>query len=550
MPRFQSPLRIFALLLLAIVACALQTRSAAAITPESPEVKALIERSLSFLAGNNHEKIGGRCLVALAFKKNGRDVNFGKIRDAIAGCQAQNFSNFTVCDNYNLALMIIFLCELEDEAHRPLIQRMLTELLKRQLPIGAWTYDGSQFGDTSQTQYGVLAMWIADRHGYDVPIQHIANSINWFIRTQDATGSFTYQPTDPGPTNSQRLTQQPPFTMSLGSAACSSLYILRELVVLPGEDPNQVVAGGNAAPLKKIPGAMQAVGEKKGPSKITRRRAVGGVDKARMQTAIKDGNAWLAKNLTMEPPAEWKHYAFYAYERYASFRDLIENTPEEEPKWYTDMYENLKKTIKADGSWEGGDTPVAATAFAVLVLSRSTQKAIKQAEKLGEGTLQGGMGLPPKTEDLQERNGRIVDSPLTGKIDDLLSILDDPDNPDVRAMADTNTVITLDADLSKRTSQITRLRAMVSNESYETRLVAVRSLAKDRNLDNVPVLLYALSDPDIRIIREADKGLKFVSRKLQGVVELDTPTKEKLTALRTRWRDWYLSIKPDAELLD
>ncbi|WP_254513767.1 hypothetical protein [Anatilimnocola floriformis] len=547
MPRLHAPLQIVAPLLIALF-CASIVPSAAAVTPESPEVKALIEKALSFLAKETHEKVGGKCLIALAFKKNGRDANFGKIKEAVAACQAHPFAAPVQCDNYNLALMIIFLCETEDEAHRPQIQRMLAELLKRQLPIGAWTYDGSPLGDTSQTQYGVLAMWIADRHGYDVPLPHITNAMNWLIRTQDPTGAWGYHANLP--TGSQRAAQLP-LTLSLSSAAAGSLYILKELVLLPGENPKGTAGGAKDPPPKKTPGALQAVGgeKKTGPS-VTRRRPIQGVDTAALNNVLRDGNGWIEKNFTVEPPAEWKHYAFYAYERYASFREVLEDNAVEEPKWFNDIFENLKKTVKPDGSWDGGDTPVAATAFSVLVLSRSTKKAIKRAEALGEGILLGGMGLPPDVKDLKERNGKLVSAPLTGNIDDLLSILDDPDNADVRAMADDKSVIALDADLSRRTGQITKLRAMVSHESYETRIVAVRSIAKVRDLDNVPVLLYALSDPDVRVIREADRGLRFISRKLQGVVELDTPTKEKLATLRSRWREWYVAIKPDAELLD
>jgi hypothetical protein len=547
MLRFSSPLRSRAVALFVVFAFSgWLARPAQAILPESPEVKALIERSLSFLSSNNHDKLGGRCLVALAFKKNGRDTSFGKIRDAIADCQKQRFDGFINCDNYNLALMIIFLCEMEDEAHRPLIQRMLAELLKRQMPGGGWTYDGSPVGDTSQTQYGALAMWIADRHGFDVPVANIANTMNWLIRTQDPSGAWGYHANEP--VGSQRAPQSP-LTMSLSGAALGSLYILKELVILPGED-GPVASVSKGADGKKLPGALQAVGKKAAATQVTRRRPVGNVDNSRFKTALNDGNAWMEKNFTLEPPHEWKHYAFYAYERYASFREVIEDNPVEEPKWFTDMYENLKKTIKPDGSWDGGDTPVAATAFAVLVLSRSTKKAIKRAEALGEGTLVGGMGLPPKVADIKERNGRLVDSPLSGSIDELLGILEDKDNPEAIGMAETKAVIQLDADLSRRTGQVTRLRTLVSHESFETRLVAVRSLAKDRNLENVPVLLYALSDPDIRVIREADRGLRFISRKLAGVVVLDTPTKETLAALRDGWKKWYLSIKPDAELLD
>ena len=533
--------------LLAIACCAVfATPPAHAILPEDPEVKKVIEKALSFLAKSNHEKVGGKCLIALAFKKNGRKADFGKIREAIAACQSAPIAPQSACDNYNLPLMIIFLIELEDEQYRPLIQKMLAEMMKRQMVNGAWGYEGSPQGDTSQTQYGVLAMWIADRHGYDIPVPAIANAMNWILKTQDPSGAWSYQGIES--TTSARVEQDAnSISMSLSGAALGSLYILKELVILPGEDAIASGGGsGNKTPAEtKRPKDLQLVQEKKASAQVTRRRPAN-VDNARVKKSMQDGNAWMAKNFSVEPGAEWKHYAFYAYERYASFKDLIDGDGVEEPKWFTDIFNNLQKTQHADGSWEGGDTPVAATAFGVLVLSRSTAKAIKRAEALGEGIMLGGMGLPPKVEDIKERNGKLVDSPLTGNIDDLLSILEDNKAGDI----DPDQALKLDADLTKRNSQITRLRAMVSAESYDTRLVAVRSLAQVRDLDNVPVLIYALSDPDIRIVRAADRGLRFVSRKLEGVMPIENGSKETKSALRSAWGKWFLSIRPDAELLD
>lgn len=547
MSRFYSAARArLVLSLLAIVCCAvLGAQTAYAILPEDPEVKKVIEKALSFLAKSNHEKVGGKCLIALSFKKNGRPITFGKIQEAIAACKAAPISPQAACDNYNLPLMLIFLIELEDDQYRDLAQRMLTEMLKRQMQNGAWGYEGSPQGDTSQTQYGVLAMWIADRHGYDVPVPAIERAMNWILKVQDPSGGWGYQGIES--TTSARVQQDAnSITMSLSGAALGSLYILKELVILPGDDAVATPGGGNKPAVDgKRPKDLQLVQEKKASAQVTRRRPAN-VDSARVKKSMQDGNAWLAKNFSLEPSAEWKHYAFYAYERYASFKDLIDGDGVEEPKWFTDIFNNLQKTQHPDGSWEGGDTPVAATAFGVLVLSRSTAKAIKRAEALGEGIMLGGMGLPPKVADLKERNGKLVDSPLTGSVDDLLSVLEDNKNGDF----DSDQALKLDADLTKRTSQITRLRAMVSAEKYDTRLVAVRSLAQVRDLDNVPVLIYALSDPDIRIVRAADRGLRFVSRKIEGVMPIENGSKETKAALRSAWSKWFLSIRPDAELLD
>jgi hypothetical protein len=517
-------------------------RTARGVTPESPEVKALVEKALTYLETQTHEHVGGKCLIGLAFKKNGRKVSHPKVKEAIDACLTTKFSSFQECDNYDLALMIIFLCEMEDERHGPVIQRMLAELLKRQKPHGGWGYEAIPTGDTSQTQYAVLAMWIAERQKFNVPLQNIAAVMNWLIRTQDRYGAWGYQATDPGP--GQPRVDQTPLTMSLASAACGSLYILQSLVIVPGEI-NPAVANQS-----KLPGALEVV-ETKGPGQEIPRRPITGVDGGQLRRAQVDGSNWLNKNFTVEP-LQWEHYTFYAYERYASFKEAAEKSAEEEPKWYNDFYKRLAATTHMDGHWDGNEGGPISTAFSVLVLSRSTKKAIKRVEEvLGEGIMLGGMGLPPKTEDLQEKNGKIVEtSKGAGSIDQLLNLIEE-DNPELIRMAeDPSASVKLDDDVTKRTSQILKLRSTVTSGTPEARLIAVRSLGRVRNLDNVPVLLFALNSEDLRIVYAADRGLRFISRKFDGVLKwevADTATKQ---ALRKAWREWYLSIKPDAELLD
>jgi hypothetical protein len=518
--------------------------AALAVTPESPEVKALVEKGLTYLTTATHEQVGGKCLIALAFKKNGRDANHPKVKEAIDACYAAKFASYQEADNYNLGLMIIFLCELENDRHKPYIQRMLTELLKRQKPNGGWGYDTLPQGDTSQTQYACLAMWIADRRGFEVPLQHIGAAMNWLIRTQDRYGGWGYQGNDPG-VGQPRL-EQTPLTVSLTSAACGSLYILQSLVVVPGEvDPaasKQVV---------KLPGAVQVV-ETKRPGQDLPRRPITGVDGALLRKAQVEGSNWLSKNITGPPQQDWEHYAYYAYERFASFKEVAERNEEEEPKWYNDMFKRFSATMRSEGYWDGSDTSAVATAFTVLILSRSTKKAIKRVEEvLGEGIMLGGMGLPPTTADLQERNGKIVESSKgAGNIDQLLSLIEE-DNPELIRMAeDPTAAVKLDDDITKRTSQIAKLRSTVTSGTPEARLIAVRSLGRVRSLDNVPILLYALGSEDLRIVYAADRGLRFISRKFDGVLKWEVADEATKQALRKAWREWFLSIKPDAELLD
>ena len=110
--------------------------------------------------------------------------------------------------------------------------------------------------------------------------------------------------------------------------------------------------------------------------------------------------------------------------------------------------------------------------------------------------------------------------------------------------------LSLDADLTKRTSQLARLRELVTNENFEARLAAVKTLGRARDLDNVPALIYALSDPDWRVVEAARDGLCFISRKFQGYGPPPQPTEQQVQAARARWKEWYLAIRPEGQLMD
>jgi hypothetical protein len=80
--------------------------------------------------------------------------------------------------------------------------------------------------------------------------------------------------------------------------------------------------------------------------------------------------------------------------------------------------------------------------------------------------------------------------------------------------------------------------------------LAVKTLGKDRDLDNAPVLIYALTDPDIRVVLEADRALRALSRKVDGVGLEPGATREQIAEAKKAWTAWLVSIRPDAQLLD
>src|SRR5688572_25238799 len=57
----------------------------AQFTPDSPEVKKVVESALGFLAQKTDDRLGAKCLIGLAFHKAGR-TNHPRVREAIDDC--------------------------------------------------------------------------------------------------------------------------------------------------------------------------------------------------------------------------------------------------------------------------------------------------------------------------------------------------------------------------------------------------------------------------------------------------------------------------------
>jgi hypothetical protein len=511
-----------------------------AAAPDSPEVKEMVARALGWLETQNDDRLGGQCLIGLSLFKAGRN-DHSKIAAAQKECLA-TINNVSLLDNqsappnYSLGLALVFLLETDPVGNRSAATQYVHEILRRQQTWGAWGYRDSPHGDTSQTQYPTLGLWLAMNNGIDVPTEAVEKICGWLLRTQDPSGAWGYQGEDPG--NYQRV-QQNEVRPALAAAGLGSLYICSDILGLneikPAKDPDA------------LPAALKPVGE---PPAAKKRPASRAFDAKQIRQGITDGNYWFTKNFTLESELH-THYYLYAFERYQSFREAAERQFNPSPKWYEEMAAMLKRTQASDGHWSSTDGDAVATSFAVLALSRSAKKTIaKVATRLGEGVLLGGMGLPKNTADLQERDGKVVEQVLVGTIDELMTTIEKNDKPELERLAESPALWKLAPDVTKRSGEIARLRAVVASGPFESRLLAVRALARVRELDNVPVLIFALTDPDMRIVREADKGLRFISRKFEGVGLPEEPKPADAPNAIAAWKTWYQAIRPGAQFLD
>ncbi len=517
--------------------------SSIAAHPESDEVKQLLQKGVRFIEQNAgkesnefYKQLGGTCVTALAILKNGADESHPLIADAIGKCQRyQSSSQGWSENNYSMGLAIIFLCELDPVRFRAEIERLMADMLGRQIPGGAWTYSGDPIGDTSQTQYASLAMWIAFRSDIPVPTAAVERCCNWLIRTQAPNGGFTYKGQDPGSFTRQEQDANR-MTPTMGAAGTGSLYICSEILGFI-QPPDASIEG--------LPSAVKEV-RAKGQGVQTDK-----VDPVLLRKAVSDGNRWLASNMPTSVQMQ-QYYYMYSLERFQAFRELSESKFEKEPSWYNNGVQFLATNQAADGSWKSGEQgPVIDTAFAILFLLRSARKTIAKIV-LEQGVLVGGKGLPKDLTNITlNSNGKVVKSEFSGAIEDVLKILEDPKNPRDEFNSDIPEEIQIEMDPAKRTSQMARLRRLAISGSFQGRLTAVKSLSRVRDLENVPALIFALSDGDTRVIYEARMGLRFISRKFDDFGPFsDERSEQEVRDAQRKWGEWFKSIRPDGELLE
>ena len=510
--------------------------SVIAVNPESPEVREMIERGLKSLEGHAETRLGGLCLIGLAFIKEGASPENPHIQAAVRACQSTSSEQAVLIDNYSNGLAIIFLSELDPAKHHELIARFAAALAKKQMKFGAWGYRNYQTGDTSQTQYAALCIWELLQIGMPPKVENVEACANWLLRTQDPSGVWGYQGEDPGSFN---RTQQRETTLSMLAAGLGSTMIFGNVLGLttPGGGTDVV-----DLEIEEKPSALQKA-EPAGKKKQMRRLAGNGVDRQRLMDAIALGQSWYEKNFTPAAieDAEYPTYVLYSLERYKSFEELLTGEDSDEPEWYQHGYHYLKATQLPEGGWKDRAGKPCATSFAVLFLLRSTQKSIKA--NLGLGTLVGGRGLSANLARMKLRRGKLVTEEQPTEIDQFLGMLDGEGSEALEALVNDPNALQVN---NVGPEQARRLQQIIKSGDATGRILAVRALTKMRSLDYVPSLIYALTDPDHRVVREARDGLRFVSRRFSGFGLADNFTDSQRYNAVDKWKTWYHQVRPAA----
>jgi hypothetical protein len=485
--------------------------------------------------------VGGQCIIGLAiykfYKRFGKGGMPERARSALA--LARGFGHGgrvdSKIDNYSLGIALIFLTEVDAANNSQQIANLLQELEFRQKKHGGWGYSELPTGDTSQTQYAVLGMWAARSVGIEPAPHMMENVTNWLIRTQDPSGGWAYQGKDPGVIT--RVTQGK-ITKSMAAAGLGSIYVAADYYGLSRKKKVRAKIG-------RLPPALIPVVEDAGGGKLKGTS----VEIGALRQSMNDGNAWFAKNFSIQQ-GDWPYYYIYGLERYYSFRELVEDRHEEEPRWYNEGVEYLAGRQDESGRFQAGgcEAPVAA-AFATLFLLRSTRETIENVIDR-DGVLRGGRGLPTDLSELRLRDNKIVAPAITGTVKDMISMLEDEEGEKIENLLDNPDALSLSGLTDAGTEFRDRLLRVARTGSYKARIVAIRTLGRQGDLDNVPILIYALSDGDPRVQTEADTGLRLISRRFDGVGFPEKPEPSDVKAAVRQWKDWYKTIRPDAAFIE
>jgi hypothetical protein len=529
------PLAVTSLLLVA-------TEPTLAVSPESPQVMELVYAGLGHLEKSNAPQLGAKCLIGLSFLKAGRREH-PRVAAALAACQevakdgtAQSIIQLE--DHvYSNGIAIIFLCELDAKRHSALIGLYLDAMKTRQKPEGSWGYNSRPSGDTSQTQYGALAYWEAHRRGFPVDPASVESMARWLGRVQDPTGGWPYNGTMA--TSSERVPQPGAditasrVAASLGGALISAdLFGLLRHKVEPEEEKDDPM----------LPAALQEANVEKEVKVLP--LLASALDREELFTTIKLGDGWMEKNFKIQNEGNhYTSYYLYALERYKSFKELQTGITPEEPDWYNQGYEYLKTSQTEPGVWQTGCGADVDTAFSILFLLRSTQKAIR--ESLGEGTLLSGRGLPTNLARVTLKDGQLVVEQTKTQVSDLLNFVDEDQQDNLNALISDDTALIV-SNVDEASAR--RLQQIVRTGSPEARILCVRALSRTGELDYVPTLIYALTDPDHRVVREADTGLRFVSRRFGGVGLPEQYTDRERYDAIDRWKSWFKVLRPDTPI--
>ena len=546
--------------------------------PEHPEVEKTVTQMVNYLkaTGDKEASLGHRVLIALAISESVKRYEGYVPKDdpkVVEACrditealkQDGWFEDGSFVNKlYEPMLCLIFLCDVDANKYAKEIQALLALIESRQQGGGAFGYmNEPTMGDTSQVQYVALAAWVAHKHGFNCKTKWGTGMLDWLIASQ-RPANFTYREGGRsgvdetggggwgykwGSGDRDRTFRKT--THSLSAAGASALYIVADWLGL-----NQRSTGpkGKKKDTKDLPRDVFLHEVKKGPKS---KPVLVKYDEQKLRRCQNNANIWFSKNFSPKAGL-WNYYYLYAFERFAYFRETADGSfGGNLATWYDQGFLHIRKELTVQNS---GNNPYAYlprgrlaeedesmnTAFGVLFLVRSTELMAIGNRK---GRLKASKGFGDGN--LRSVNGKLIGEEIVRNTEELMKLIDNPtDEDDLNRIKQSFKNLQLTGDAASKGKQRQLIRGLVTHRRPGPRWAGVNFLANRRDIENVPALIYAVSDPNFEIAMKAHNGLRFISRKIDSISLPKDPKKEDFMAAKKQWEDWYLSIRPNGQLLD
>jgi hypothetical protein len=168
-----------------------------------------------------------------------------------------------------------------------------------------------------------------------------------------------------------------------------------------------------------------------------------------------------------------------------------------------------------------------------------------------EGVVRGWAELPKDLMTVTLVNGKPMSKTEATSIDDALKMLED----DKASQGDDKLVaekIMFSSDPARRKDELNRFARLLRSKDWQARRVAAKVLGRSDDLEMVPELIFAISDPDQVVCRNAETSLRLISRNLNKYhlpKEGSISKQDKIKAQR-EWKTWFLEFRPDYIFVD
>ena len=388
------------------------------------------------------------------------------------------------------------------------------------------------------TQYGMLALWAAQRAGCEVSGETIDDAAGWLIRNSNPDGGWAYRPghkTGPGMGES---------THNMTMAAAGSLSIARMLLHGDRADKNK---------------RNEAEAERKKYGVLERDRDEETVEPkaARIEDYKSDFSAsefdqrvdrafdWIESRFQPVSRAAHRIYFYYALERAAVLNGISDD-------WYTTYGDGLLSLQQDNGGFDTHSGPEIGSAFAILFLMRSTEQIM---QLYGRGRMRGARDLQALLNPDSQRKQKDI-----GPLDDLLDAIEGQDFASLDISPDDLVEKIQFSSREELVGEAEKLRLLVKHPDAEKRQIAYWALGRTGDFDLIPLMLDGLKDPSIDVNVEALMALRNISRRPHGfgmtLDPLGTLPKDASEETRVAeankwrsacsrvWRTWYRGVRP------